>query len=140
MKLFLDTSVLLAACGSAKGASRYICEVGAGYGWQLMTSGYCRNECLRNLPKLGGAALSAWMNDVEPRVGVVSDVLALDKMLVFEKAKDRPVVVSALAAEAGILLTLDRADFHRTLGPQIYGMSIRTPAEFLMELRRIGKI
>lgn len=105
-----------------------------------MTSGYCRNEVLRNLPKLGDPAISAWEIVVEPRVRLVSDVLALDKILVFEKAKDRPVVISALAADAGVLLTLDRTDFHHTLGPQVYGMSVRTPAEFLMEQRNLGRI
>ncbi len=57
-----------------------------------------------------------------------------------EKAKDRPVLISALAASAEFLLTLDRTDFHRTLGTQVYGMSVRTPAEFLMEQRDLGRI
>ncbi len=140
MRLFLDPSVLLAACGSAKGASRHVCEEGAACGWRLVTSGYCRNEGLRNLPKLGDSALSAWESIVEPRIGLVADVLALDRILVFGKAKDRPVVISALAADAEVLLTLDRADFHHVFGSQVYGMLIRTPAEFLMEQRDLGRI
>lgn len=140
MKLFLDTSVLLAACGSAKGASRYLCEQGTGHGWLLVTSGYCLNETMRNLPKLGEAAVDAWDGVVGPCLALVADVLALDKALVFEKAKDRPVAISALAASAEVLLTLDRTDFHRTLGSQVYGMAVRTPAEFLVEQRTLGRI
>jgi len=140
MRLFLDTSVLLSACGSESGASRHVCECGASHDWNLVTSGYCRNETLRNLPKLGETALRAWEEEVEPRVVSVSDVVSLDKALVFETAKDRPVLISALAAGAEFLLTLDRTDFHRALGTQVYGMSVRTPAEFLMEQRSLGRI
>jgi hypothetical protein len=39
-----------------------------------------------------------------------------------------------------ILLTLDRTDFHASLGPQLYGMDIRTPADFLIEQRLKGSI
>lgn len=57
MRLFLDTSVLISACGSESGASRHVCERGAGHDWNLITSGYCRSETLCNLPKLGETAL-----------------------------------------------------------------------------------
>jgi hypothetical protein len=140
MNLFLDTSVLLSACGSAKGASRFVCVRGKGFGWELLTSGYCRNETLRNVPKLGNDAVAAWNDDVEPGLRLVTDVVSLDKVLVFEKAKDRPVLVSALAAHCEVLLTLDHTDFHDALGSMIYGMKIRTPAEFLLEQRASGAI
>lgn len=140
MTLFLDTSVLLSACGSAKGGARYVCEHAGAHGWNLISSGYCRAETLRNLPKLGSPALQDWERRIEPRVTLVNDVVSLDKALVFEKAKDRPVLISALAANAAFLLTLDRTDFHGALGLQVYGMFVRTPAEFLMEQRSLGHI
>ena len=72
-------------------------------------------------------------------VKLVPDALAIgERALVFPKAKDRPVVITALAAEAAVLLTLDRTDFHRALGREIYGMKIRTPADFLVEQRKAG--
>lgn len=140
MRVFLDTSVLLSGCGSGKGASRYVCVSAKDCEWDLMTSGYCQNECLRNLPKLGDSAITAWEQIIEPCLSVVPDVVSLDKALAFEKTKDRPVVISALATRAEVLLTLDRVDFHATLGTQVYGMALRTPAEFLMEQRRLGRI
>ncbi|RFC53015.1 MAG: hypothetical protein DVB22_000088 [Verrucomicrobia bacterium] len=141
MILFLDTSVLLAAAGSETGASRYVCtQGGPRHGWRLLTSGYCVQETLRNLPKLGSGAALAWTTVVEPVIEIVADVVSLDQALVFPKAKDRPVVISALAAQAGVLLTLDRTDFHASLGPQLYGMDIRTPADFLIEQRLKGSI
>ena len=140
MTLFLDTSVLLSACGSESGASRHVCDCGTDHGWHLITSGYCRNETLRNLPRLGPQGLGAWDKSVEPRIEFVPDVISFDKALVFEKAKDKPVLISALAANADVLLTLDRTDFHRTLGRGVYILSVRTPAEFLMEQRNLGRI
>lgn len=52
MKLFLDASVLLAACGSAKGSSRAIFHLAPAAGWTLVSSPYAVNEVMRNLPKL----------------------------------------------------------------------------------------
>ncbi len=141
MILFLDTSVLLAAAGSATGAARFICRNGVDHGWLLLTSGYCLQETLRNLPKMGTTALSFWVSLIQPVLQIAPDVLTIgERALVFPKAKDRPVVITALAAAADVLLTLDKTDFHGALGRQVYGMSIRTPAEFLIDQRRVGLI
>jgi hypothetical protein len=64
--------------------------------------------------------------------------LALDKPLVFAKAKDRPVVITALATRAEWLLTLDEADFQGKLGREVYGLRIASPGEFLLEQRAQG--
>jgi hypothetical protein len=60
--------------------------------------------------------------------------------VIFPKAKDRPVVLSALAENCDVLLTLDRADFHGKLGAQFYAILIRTPGDWLLELRDQGII
>jgi predicted nucleic acid-binding protein len=41
MKLFLDTSVLLAGAGSARGASRFVLEQARDQEWELLTAQYC---------------------------------------------------------------------------------------------------
>ena len=141
MILFLDTSVLLAASGSATGAARFVCRNGVEQGWTLLTSGYCLQETLRNLPKIGPTAAVTWETEIQPVLQLVPDALAMgERALVFPKAKDRPVVITALAAEVAVLLTLDRTDFHGALGREIYGMRIRTPADFLIEQRKAGLI
>lgn len=141
MTLFLDTSVLLAASGSATGAARYVMHNAAMHGWQLITSGYCVEETRRNLPKIGDTAAVVWRERILPLLQICPDALSMgERAMVFPKAKDRPVVISALAAQAATLLTLDRTDFHGALGKEIYGMGIRTPADFLMELRKAGRI
>ena len=53
MRLFLDSSVLLAASGSTTGASRLIIGEGASRDWILVSSLYCFEETRNNLPKLG---------------------------------------------------------------------------------------
>lgn len=139
MRLFLDTSVLLAATGSAKGASRFVILTAATQGWELVSSDYCAEEVRRNLPKLGPAAARAWRRLVSRLRFVRADV-ALDRPLVFPKAKDRPVVITDLAARAEWLLTLDEGDFHAKLGREVYGLKIATPGEFLLELRAQGTL
>ena len=140
MRLFLDTSVLLAAAGSAKGASRFLITEASARNWELVSSDYCAEETRRNLPKLGRSAASAWKNQIVLHVLLVRASLALDKPLVFPKAKDRPVVITALAARSDWLLTLDEGDFHAKLGREVYGLRIATPGEFLMEQRARGAL
>ena len=138
VRLFLDTSVLLAASGSAKGASRFLITKASAHGWGLISSDYCEEETTHNLPKIGRSAATAWAKQIKPQVRILAPSLALDKPLVFPKAKDRPVVIAALAVEADWLLTLDEGDFHTKLGREVYGVSIATPGEFLMEQRAQG--
>ena len=138
MRLFLDTSVLLAACGSSKGASRFLVNESAVQGWELLSSHWCKEEARKNIVKFGPAAMLAWPRLVKPRVRFVTDDVSLDCPFVFPKAKDRPVLITALAAKADWLLTLDTGDFHRKLGGEACGLRLGTPAEFLMESRAAG--
>ena len=138
MKLFLDTSVLLAASGSAKGASRFVFEHAKAQGWHLLSSTYCVEETDRNAHKLGPKAIPYWRTHLLPRLDLVPIELAFDKVLVFPKAKDRPVLLSALGAEADVLLTLDEADFQNVIGPQAYSLQIRSPGQFLIDQRDAG--
>lgn len=140
MKLFLDTSVLLSACGSAKGASRFIIEEAKVQSWELTSADYCREETLRNLGKLGESAVVYFRATLDRRIDWQLNALTTDDIVIFDKAKDRPVLISALSVKPSALLTLDRADFHDRLGRQFYGIDIRTPGEWLMEQREKGLI
>lgn len=138
MRLFLDASVILAASGSATGASRALFDLATAQGWSLYSSDYALNEVVRNLPKLSPAAATEWER-LRPAVTVVSDVLSLDRPVVFPVTKDRPILFSALAS-ADVLLTLDQADFAGLLGRLFYGLSILCPADFLMNERAGGRL
>ena len=138
MRLFLDSSVLLAAAGSSRGASSFIITDPSSYGWVLVTAEYCAEETRRNLSKLGAAATGTWTRTVAPSVRIVPTRTSLDRPLVFPKVKDRPVVITALAEKCEWLLTLDEEDFHGKLGRKVYGMFIATPGEFLIAQRERG--
>jgi hypothetical protein len=77
VRLFIDSIFLLAAAGSAKGASRFVLNEAEAHGWKLISSDYCVEETRRNLPKLGRAALSGWQLAVSPRREVVRASTAL---------------------------------------------------------------
>ena len=109
MRLFLDTSVLLAACGSAKGASREIFRLASAHGWALIATPYLVEEVLHNLPLLPANATSAW-GHLRVALTVRDDVLTLDRAAIFPASKDRPVLFGGLAW-SDVLLTLDKADF-----------------------------
>ena len=138
MRLFLDTSVLLAAAGSGRGASRFVILNALAHGWEVVSSDYCAEETHRNLPKLSAVAGRTWAGKLSSRIRFVRASLALDKPLVFPNAKDRPIVITALAVRADWLLTLDEGDFHTKLGREVYGLRIATPGEFLLEQREQG--
>jgi predicted nucleic acid-binding protein len=138
VRLFLDTSVLLAAAGSARGASRFLILEAAAHDWELISSDYCAEETRRNLVKVGRGAAGAWRREINPRLQIVQASLALDRPLVFPKAKDRPVIITALAVRSHWLLTLDEGDFHAKLGQEVYGLSIASPGQFLLEQRARG--
>lgn len=138
MRLFLDSSVLLAAAGSTSGASRLLISSARREGWTLLTSAYCVREAEHNLPKLGTKATEHWSRLIKPRLTIVGTHLALDRPLIYRAVKDRPVIITALSLKSDVLLTLDRNDFHNLLGSSVYGLTIRTPGEFLRERRLHG--
>ena len=109
MRIFLDTSVLLAASCSTNGASREIFRRERTNKWILVTTPYVMEEALRNLGKFPLSASAEW-GRLQPALLIMDNVLTLDRPSVFTAAKDRPVLFGALAW-ADLLLTLDRGDF-----------------------------
>ena len=131
----MDSSVLLAVSGSSTGASRLLFDNAASHGWKLLTADYCLREVEFNLPKLGKKAELSWNVIIRPVLRPTTTQLTLDRPLIYRATKDRPVIISALSQKADYLLTLDRDDFHGLLGRSMYGLAIRTPGEFLHEIR-----
>lgn len=138
MKLFLDTSVLLAACGSALGSSRALFGYAPANGWTLMTSPWVVTEVVRNLSKFPPAATREWLR-FRPQLTLVDDVVSINQVVVFPVSKDRPVLLTALAS-SHVLLTLDRDDFAGFLGSHFYGLPLLLPSEFLECERLAGRL
>jgi predicted nucleic acid-binding protein len=133
VRLFLDTSVLLAACGSTAGASSDLFRFAKPNAWSLLTCAYALDEVDANLPDMQPSAAARWA-ELTSEVAVVDDVLTLDRPVVFEPAKDRPILFAALAW-ADLLLTLDHKDFGPMMQVPFYGLRVMTPGAFLIEQR-----
>ena len=138
MRLFLDTSVLLAACASANGASHEIFRVAGVNRWVLVATPYVVEEVLRNLPDFPVAASGEWVR-LRGQILVMDDVLTLNRPVVFAVAKDKPVLFSALAW-ADALITLDRGDFATLLGTSFYGLAVLRPGHWLERERAAGRL
>ena len=136
MRLFVDSSVLIAAAASAEGASREVFHRASTRDWRLITTPYAVAEVTRNLAGFTAPVTVAWLR-LRPRLDLVDDVLTIDKPAVFPVNKDRPILFSALAT-ADVLLTLDRADFGRLLGTHFYGLTIMTPGMWLVRETEAG--
>lgn len=138
MRLFLDTSVLLAASGSASGASREIFRRASANDWTLIATPYTIEEVIRNLPDLPTGATAEWAR-LRSDLLLMDDVLTLDRPAVFEPVKDRPILFGALAW-ADVLLTLDRNDFGQIMDTAFYGLWILRPGSFLARERAAGRL
>jgi predicted nucleic acid-binding protein len=131
VRIFLDSSVLLSACGSGKSLSRLITEIAADRGWRLISASYCRAETSKNIRKLGAEAALRWP-DMQDKVEWGPNARTSRKPLLLNASKDKPVLISALAAKCAVLLTLDKGDFGLLLGTTVYGMRVNTPRDFLI--------
>jgi predicted nucleic acid-binding protein len=131
--VFLDTSTILAACWSAKGLSHILIGHSPKAGWTLITADYCVAEVERNVMKHPSGA-ARWNRIIRPALEVVGSIYVIDRPIVFDATKDRPVILSAIGSEADYLVTLDLLDFAHVLGTTVYGVNIRTPKTFLLEM------
>ncbi len=131
MRVFLDSSVILSACGSERSLSRLITILAAERGWNLVSAANCRAETIKNLAKFPPQAAAHW-RDLQGRIEWVPNALTTKRPLLLTASKDKPVLISALAAKCETLLTLDTGDFGILLGTEVYGTCVATPRDFLV--------
>ena len=132
MRIFLDSSVILSACGSERSLSRLVTLIAKEQGWQMVSAAYCRAETLKNLGKFAQAATARWQ-DLQARIEWTPNALTTRRPILLTASKDKPVLISALAAKCDTLLTLDTGDFGIILGTKVYGLHVMTPRAFLVE-------
>ena len=130
--------MLLAACGSARGASREVFRLARTHDWSLIATPYVVEEVQTNLPDLIPAASADWAK-LRKELILLDDVLTLDRPAGFSPSKDRPILFSALAW-ADVLLTLDRGDFAELLGRSFYDLAVLKPGNFLQRERAAGRL
>jgi hypothetical protein len=90
-------------------------------------------EVERNVLKHPSGA-TRWKGQIRAKLEVVGTIYVINRPLVFDATKDRPVILSAIGSEAEYLVTLDTTDFGHVLGTIVYGVRVRTPKTFLIEM------
>jgi len=88
VKIFLDSSVLLSACGSAKSLSRLITEMAPDRGWHLISASYCRAETCKNIGKLSAEASLRWPA-MQAKIEWVSNALTSNRPLLRKRGLKR---------------------------------------------------
>ncbi len=61
MRLFVDSSVLIAAAASAEGASREVFHRASTWDWRLITTPYAVAEVTKNLAGFAAPVTVAWL-------------------------------------------------------------------------------
>lgn len=87
---------------------------------------------MKNLAKFQAPATAHWQ-DLQPLIEWAPNALTTRRPILLTASKDKPVLISALAAKCDALLTLDTGDFGVIIGTQVYGMHVMTPREFLVQ-------
>jgi hypothetical protein len=135
---FLNSSAAIAASLSATSVRCLIFRHAVVKGWRLHVSPWGLREVRDNLADKPPESVKTWLS-LRRNVVLEEDELICDWPIVFEAAKDKPVLFSALAC-ADELLTLDRRDFRDLLRKTIYGMPVLTPADFLRSEREAERL
>lgn len=138
-KIFLDSSVVIAACGSRNGASHAVivmAEIGL---FKAVISEQVVIECDRNINKKLPAALPILkqiLNMINPEIVPDPSTTESSQWENIIEPKDAPILAAALSAKADRLLSLNTKDFTSFVAAQS-GLTIQTPSEFIQEIRFI---
>ena len=109
-KLFIDSSVLIAASISATGSARDLIISSINNKFKIVVSDLVLEETVRNLTNKAPKALPAlqlFLEALNPEVVSPSESLVIKVSKVIE-LKDAPIVAGAIAAKAEYLVSFDR--------------------------------
>lgn len=140
LKVFLDTSALIAGVASSKGAARELLRLAEIGMIEIVMSRQVIVEADRNI----AAKLPECMADLHAYLQTLSPVLVEDPSSRDVKTfssiinpDDAPVLAAAVAAKADYLVTWDRKHFLAKRPRLLVRPKVMTPGEFLQEFRRL---
>ncbi len=138
-KIFIDSSVLIAAAISPKGSAREIINQGFAKSLDLYISDVVLEETERNLKLKAPHTLEDFYNFKET---FVSKIVAPPRQLILKVAevvniKDAPIVAAAMQAKADGLASYDRKHLlqHKEEIEKNFKVKVGTPDEFLKSRR-----
>jgi len=135
VKVFIDSSVLIAAASSLRGSARELLNAGILGNYQIVLSQLVLTESERNIVRKAPAALPLFQFFAETLApGIVRPsrerVLAVAQVV---EVKDAPIVAGAMEAEAIYLATYDQQHLLRC-SERIrvaFGIIVATPADII---------
>ncbi len=139
IRVFFDTSVLIAGLASKTGASHAVlmmAEIGL---IQMVISQQVILECQRNLIKKVSLSLSIFeelLISVHPEILSDCSLEESHKWITIIEAKDAPILATAILGKCPRLLTLNTKDFTQEVA-MATGLIIQTPSQFIQEVRGI---
>jgi len=139
IRVFLDSSVLIAACGSANGASHAVivmAEIGL---FNIVISEQVVDECERNLLKKLPIALPIFrqiLSTIAPEIIPNPCITEVEKWMAIIEAKDAPILAAAVVGKVNRLLTLNTKDFTPEVSAES-GLLMQTPSQFIQEIRAL---
>lgn len=139
LRVFVDSSVLIAGAGSPSGASRAVltmAEIGL---FQMLVSPQVLDECERNIRQKLPRALNVFaqlLAAIDPEIVPEPPVETLAQWERIIAAKDAPILGAAIMAQADCLLTLDVKDFSLDV-ENTSGINIQSPSEFVQQIRQV---
>jgi putative PIN family toxin of toxin-antitoxin system len=138
LKVFLDTSALIAGIASAKGAAREVLQLAETGLIEVIVSRQVIVEADRNIEDKLPEMLSEYREFIKLLAPVLVDDPPrgqIKRFLTVINPDDAPILAAAVNAEADFLITWDRKHF---IGKNIHihpDMKIVTPGEFLKYFR-----
>lgn len=136
MRVFVDTSVILAALGSKTGGSSLVLALGKKSKLQLLTSSTVIEELRRNIPKINVPVSTAENLVVKSKIFLIP-VPTIEEVEKYEKiaGKDAHVLASATGSKAEVLITLDKKHLlKKEVKQKVKTIKILTPGELLQRL------
>lgn len=138
LKVFLDSSALIAGIASSKGAAREILRLAEIGLLEIIVSRQVVVEADRNITAKLPECLDDFRNYLETLAPVLvadpsrRDILRFSSLI---QPHDAPILAAAVAAQANYLVTWDQKHF-MTIGPRALARpKIMNPGEFLREFR-----
>jgi len=139
LKVFLDTSALIAGIASSKGAARAVLQLAEVSLIEVIVSKEVIVEADRNIEE----KISEMLNEYREFITILSPILVDDpsqkeceKFLKVINPDDAPILASAVYSGADFLVTWDKKHFMRKDVQTYSNLRIVTPGEFLKHFRK----
>jgi putative PIN family toxin of toxin-antitoxin system len=138
LRVFLDSSALIAGCISSTGGAQAILDLAEAGVLQVMISRQVQEECERTLTNKAARALPVFrqiLTSVQPEIQPDPSADQVKAAVSVIDTKDAPILAVAMASSADYVVTVDRKHFLAPNVAQQSGLRIGTPGDFLAWLR-----